>query len=241
MTFLSRFFVVTLLIFIGLPSFAKAEWSDYRLTYLQGNNYLVGDNARQVWTFEYAAKTSWGDSFMFFDRLTSSDGSTSTYGEFSPRIKIHEFDGLVTNVYFAPSVEMGPQNNYLIGIGSDLKLPGFSFFQLNMYLRDNGIGSNSFQTTLAWGMPIGPLFYDGFIDFATSVDQTLANGTTVSSANQMNFTSQLKYDIGPMLNINNKLFVGIEYVFWNNKFGIKDSPEFPTDERNINFLLKMHF
>ncbi len=220
---------------------AKVKWSDYRLTYLKGNNYLIGDNEREVWTFEYAAGTDWGDAFMFFDRLTSADGTTSTYGEFSPRIKLKSFDGFVKNVYFAPSVEMGPQNNYLWGVGTDLAIPGFNFFQFNVYLRDNGVGENSMQTTLAWAIPLGPLMYDGFIDFATGVDQTGTDGTRFKSSDQMNFTSQLKYDIGPFLNLQNKLYVGIEYVFWNNKFGIKDTASRNTNERNVNLLLKFHF
>lgn len=212
---------------------AKAVWSDYSVTYLNGSNYEVGDSDRQVLTFEYASGTSWGDHFMFFDRLESDNGDLETYGEFTPRIRLKAMDGFVKNIYFAPSIEMSEfATNYLIGVGTDLAIPSFNYFQLNAYLRNNEDGDNSFQTTLVWGLPIGPFYYDGFLDYATGYDKD--NGTEAET--QMNLTSQLKYDIAPHIGYDNKFFVGIEYVYWNNKFGIDG-----VDERNVNLLAKFHF
>jgi len=208
---------------------AKTLWSDYSVTYLNGNNYEVGDSDREVVTFEFAAGTTWGDSFMFFDRLKSADGGLETYGEFSPRIKIKELDGFVKALYVAPSVEIGEGfTNYLYGVGADLAMPGFTYFQANAYFRNNDFGDNSEQLTLVWGLPIGPLWYDGFMDYATSKGG--------DSKAQMNLTSQLKYDIAPHIGYDSKFYVGIEYVFWNNKFGIDG-----VDERNVNLLAKFHF
>lgn len=236
-------FVFTFLIgtFTSATAIGETIWKDFRITYLQGNNYLVGDNKREIWTFEHASKSTWGDTFLFIDRTNSSEQGASTYGEFSPRIKVANFDGFIKALYIAPSVEMGTVNNYLYGIGTDLNLPYFHFFQFNFYLRNNGIGDNSEQITLSWGVPIGPLYYDGFVDYATGVTQTRIDGSTTKSARQLNFTSQLKYDIGPHFNLSNKLYIGIEYVFWNNKFGIDSSEQFRTDERNVNLLIKAHF
>ena len=208
---------------------AKTLWSDFSVTALKGNDYEVGDSDRTVITFEHAAGTSWGDSFLFFDRLESDDGSTETYGEFSPRIKLKELDGFVKAIYAAPSVEIGQGfTNYLYGVGADLDVPGFTYFKANVYLRDNDFGDSSEQLTFVWGLPIGPLWYDGFMDYATS--------TGGNSKAQMNLTSQLKYDIAPHIGYDSKFYVGIEYVFWNNKFGING-----VDERNVNLLAKFHF
>ena len=237
------FLSTVLLMAVSFNSHAKTLWSDYSLSYLNGSDYEVGDNKKQVWTIEYVSGTSWGDHFMFFDRLESDDGSFETYGEFSPRIRVSDASfGFFENIYLAPSVEMGPSNNYLWGIGTDVKVPHFTFMKLSFYIRDNGNGDNSFQTTLSWGVPLGPFYYDGFIDWATGADNVdVGGGIFVDNETQMNFTSQLKYDLGPHLNLKTKLFVGIEYVFWNNKFGIKDTPEFKTNERNANLLVKYHF
>ena len=227
---------------LSSPIQAKTIWSDYSLTYLNGSDYEVGDNKKQVWTFEYVNGSTWGDTFMFFDRLESDDGSFETYGEFSPRIKLTEFDvGFFKNLYFAPSVEMGPTNNYLWGVSTDVVVPHFKFMKLSFYARDNGNGDGSFQTTLSWAVPIGPFVYDGFIDYATGADNVNVGGVLVDRETQMNFTSQLKYDLAPHFNLDTRLYVGIEYVFWNNKFGIKDTPAFKTDERNANLLVKYHF
>ncbi len=81
--------------------------------------------------------------------------------------------------------------------------------------------------TLAWSVPLAGLTYDGFVDYVLSSDD---------KSKSMNMTSQLKYNIGPALNLKSKLFVGIEYVFWQNKFGIDG-----VDERNANLLVKYHF
>ncbi len=211
------------------PVQAKTNWSDFSVTYLNGGDYEVGDPDREVFTFEHASGTTWGDSFMFFDRLKSSDGSLETYGEFSPRVKFSDKQfGIFNNIYFAPSIEMGPVNNYLWGVSTDIDVEAFAFLKLSAYLRDNGGGGdNNEQITVSWGIPIGPLFYDGFMDYATARDGGKA---------QMNLTSQLKYDIGPHLNLSSKFYVGVEYVFWNNKFGIDG-----VDERNVNLLAKFHF
>ena len=216
---------------------AKTIWSDYSLTYLNGQSYEVGDTDREVLTFEHVNGTTWGGSFMFFDRLESSNGDNETYGEFTARIKLKEMNGFIKNVYFVPSVEIGALDtvsgfsnsftNYLYGVGVDLAIPHFKFFQLNTFFRNNQSGENSYQATFVWAIPLGPLQYDGFLDWTTSTDD---------KESSMNFTSQLKYDIAPHVGLDSKLFVGLEYVFWNNKFGIDG-----VDERNANLLVKYHF
>ncbi|MBL4941945.1 MAG: nucleoside-binding protein [Colwellia sp.] len=219
---------------------AKTFWSDFSVTYLNGSNYEVGDSSRQVLTFEHATGTSWGGSFLFFDRLESDNGDLETYGEWSPRIKITEFekDSFVKSISASGTIEMGTNfgaatfsgfgfTNYLLGIGTDLNVPGFSYFKADVYARSNDLGDNNAQLTVVWGIPIGPLYYDGFMDYATSTDTSEAS---------MNLTSQLKYDMASHLGLDSKLFVGIEYVLWLNKFGIDG-----VDENNLNLLVKYHF
>lgn len=217
---------------IGLMSTtasAKTIWSDFSATYLNGSHYEVGDSDRQVLTLEHAAGTSWGDSFIFFDRLESDNGDTETYGEVSPRIRLTKLDTpVIKSLYFAPSAEIGDGfTNYLVGVGTDLDIPGFNYFQLNAYHRNNDNYDSNYQLTAVWAIPVGPLMYDGFMDWTNSVDNVSAS---------MNLTSQLKYDVAKYVGLDTKLYVGVEYVYWNNKFGIKNQ-----DERNVNLLVKYHF
>jgi len=47
----------------------------------------------------------------------------------------------------------------------------------------------------------------------------------------------------------NKLYLGVEYVYWDNKFGIRDGSLlfkgakrcWDSDERNLNVLVQYHF
>ncbi|MBL4909174.1 MAG: nucleoside-binding protein [Alteromonadaceae bacterium] len=229
---------IVVCVFIPFNLVAKTLWSDYSVTFLRGNNYEIGDSNRYVGTIEYASGTTWGDNFMFIDRLVSDNGDNEIYGEFSPRFKISSVDNdFFKNIYVATTIEMenfsassGFSNsftNYLVGVGTDLKIPHFNYFQLNFYRRNNELDKANYQMTLAWGIPLGSLYYDGFLDYATSTD--IAKAT-------LNFTSQLKYDIAPIIGLTSKLYVGIEYVYWQNKFGIDG-----VDEKNINLLIKYHF
>lgn len=233
-----KYLSLLLCLLFGGSAHAKTNWSDFSLSLLKGTNYEVGDSDRSVFTFEHVAGTSWGDSFLFVDRLESSNNDTETYAEWQPRLKITDLkNDYVTAIYLAGMVEMdsfsGSNNfgvgftNYLAGFGSDLKIPGFDYFQVNAYHRNNEFGDNNYQTTLVWGLPLGPLYFDGFIDYASSNDEL---------ATSFNMTSQLKYDLAPHFGLTSKLYLGVEYVHWNNKFGIDG-----LDERNVNLLVKYHF
>ncbi|RUO78939.1 nucleoside-binding protein [Idiomarina tyrosinivorans] len=209
---------------------AKIIWQDASLTYLNGSEYELGDNDRQVFTFEHTAATSWGDSFLFVDRIESDNGFTETYGELSPRLQVTDWSNdWISGLYVATTWEFGDGfNNYLIGPGIGVKAPGFDYLNFNLYRRSNEFYESNYQLTTTWGLALGPLYYDGFIDWSSA-----SNG----HAAEMNFTSQLKYNIAPLVGLgDDKLYVGIEYVFWNNKFGIDG-----IDERNANLLIKYHF
>lgn len=204
-------------------------WSDVSASLLKGNNYQVGDNNRTVFTFEHAAGYSWGDSFLFIDRLQSNNGNKETYAEIAPRFQLSAYQNkLIKNIYLATTIEIGNDfTHYLYGIGTQLKLPHFKYFNINLYHRNNDSGANSQQITLTWALPFNKLLYDGFIDFVPSND---------NKSTSLNFTSQLKYSLSEHLNLATKLYVGVEYNYWLNKFGIDG-----IDEKNLNFLVKYHF
>jgi nucleoside-specific outer membrane channel protein Tsx len=215
---------------------AKELWSNNSLTLLHGNDYEVGDNKKTVLTGEHVSGHTWGDVFVFVDRLHHyNNDNHETYGEFGANFTLfkpqHDF---IKETYLATQWEFASQfsqqtHNYLAGVGMNLNVPGTQYFKVNLYRRFNDHGQNNMQLTLAWSRPFkSGILYDGFID--------AINSTSTSSAG-FNFTSQLKYDIGQHFSYKaNKLFAGVEYVFWKHKYGIDG-----ITEKNANLLLKWHF
>lgn len=223
---------------------AEMFFSDNSLSALYGESYKVGNSDKAVITFEHFSAHSWGDLFLFGDRLmnqedeTANDGS-ETYIEVAPRFKVSDFDGgFVKNVYVATQWEMSENDdNFLVGLGTDFNIPGFQNLSLNAYHRFNDDGDDNYQTTAVWGVPFeiaGQNFkFDGFWDWAT--------GTSNGKAATSNFTYQLKWDASQVLSTDNKVYVGIEHAIWDNKYGIKDSSAFETNENVVSALVKVHF
>lgn len=229
-----RMLLSLLLFSFSFSALAKMNWSDFSLTYLNGSHYELGDNQRQVLTFEHASGHRWGDTFLFVDRLHSSDGKQTTYGEFSPRWFIQQYagNGPLKDLSVASTIEMGDGfTHYLLGAGFSWRVPHFKFFKTNFYRRNNHVGNSNWQMTASWAVPFelgeSQWHYGGFLDWFTSVD---------NKPSGYNFTSQLKLNIAPWLGLDSPLYLGTEYVFWNNKFGVSG-----VRERNANFLIKWHW
>jgi nucleoside-specific outer membrane channel protein Tsx len=214
---------------------AKQFWSDTSFTTLKGSNYEVGDSDKTVFTLEHASGHSWGNTFTFVDRLHHhNDDNHELYGEVGASINLLTPNAsFFKQVYFAPQWEFGSDkfarfDNFLVGMGVNLDVPGAKYFNVNLYRRDNDGADNSNQLTLVWAFPFSNgIVYDGFMDAVDNTDNT---------ASSYNFTSQLKYDIGQHIDVEvGKLFAGVEYVYWNNKFGIDG-----ITEKNANLLIKWH-
>jgi nucleoside-specific outer membrane channel protein Tsx len=227
---------------------AETFFYDNSVSVLYGESYEVGDSDKTVVTFEHYSANSWGDIFIFGDRLINNeteetdrssnrDGS-ETYIEVAPRFKVSGFDaGIVKNLYIATTWEMSEANDdFLVGLGTDLNVPGFQNLSFNAYQRLNDNGDNNYQTTIVWGAPFtiaGQNFkFDGFWDWATATDDRAASS---------NFTYQLKWDATQVLGTSNKVHVGIEHAIWNNKFAIEHSSGFDTKENVVSALVKVHF
>ena len=239
---MNKLMVLSLLSGCSLSVQAEVLWQDFSASYLHGKHYRVDGPEKDVLTIEHVAGTSWGDSFFFLDHMRAA-GDTSNYAEWSPRISVGKLSGSsltfgpVKDVLFTSTIEMSSlQTNYLYGVATDLTVPGFNYLNLNFYRRNNDGLADNWQLTATWALPFTlgsqQFLYDGFMDWSSaSADQSAS----------MNLTSQLKWALHPVLGWKNKLYVGIEYVYWRNKYGIADSPAFRTNESNVNFLLKGHF
>lgn len=218
---------------------AEQLWSDASLTYINGQNYKVGDDKRQVMTFEHASGHNWGDTFFFADHLRSENGTKETYFELAPRVSLSHLTGkelkkgIIKDVYLAGTVEGSPNfDNYLAGVGVGLNVPKFKYVNVNLYKVNNEKIADDEQVTVTWALPFqvgkAEFQYDGFIDASTAQDDHAA---------ETNFTSQIKWNAGKQLfNTKKPIYVGIEHAEWKNKFGIDG-----VNESNPAIMIKAHF
>ncbi|EXF46468.1 nucleoside-binding outer membrane protein [Pseudomonas sp. BAY1663] len=90
--------------------------------------------------------------------------------------------------------------------------------------------------------PVGKsdILFDGYIDWVVNDAGSKSKGNYL--AKNFHFNPQVKYDLGKALDYTpGKLYVGIEYDYWTNKYGIEDSSAFNTDNNVTNFIVKAHF
>jgi nucleoside-specific outer membrane channel protein Tsx len=160
---------------------------------------------------------------------TGNGTTTSLYSEFSPRLSLGKISGKklafgpVKDVLLAGTVEMGNGfHNYLYGVGFSLDLPKFAFFDLNVYVR-NALGQKgtTYQITPAWALPFSigsaKLMFEGFADIAGS------EGTAKSN---IDFQPRLLLDVGNYMGSPDSIWLGVEYIYWHNKFGVDGVDEY---------------
>lgn len=197
------------------------------------------DVAKVIGTFENSSAWSWGSSYFFVDIL-QSDGvdqhAREVYGEWYPSASLSKLtgttlsSGLLRDVSATLAVNMGSKSTgaaplvFLPGLTFDLNLPGFNFFSIGAFAYvdrgrisgvDNGCHSTGYQVTPAWSLPFSigavKLRFDGFADFIGSHGQC---------ASQLLTQPQIKVDLGALRAKPGKLYVGVEWQRWDNKFGI---------------------
>ena len=227
-------------------TFAQATpvWQDFSLTGLYGENYALpangnDSNQQNTITAEYAAKLQYGDFFAFADRTNNDLDGNETYFEVSPRLSLGAVSGKkleigpIKDVLIATTWEGGEGfNNYLYGFGFDLAIPYFQYAQLNFYKADNDKNlSDDYQVTFTYGVPFKlaseDFLVDGFMDWSTAEDD---------HASELNWTTQWKWNAGKHISPKTKLYLGVEYSVWNNKYGIKG-----LNQNDVSALVKYHF
>jgi nucleoside-specific outer membrane channel protein Tsx len=239
-------------------------WHNESLTYLWGKDFKVNPPIQQTFTLESASAWTWGDIWFFVDQINyngkkdANNGSNTYYGEFSPRLSFGKITGTdlsfgpIKDVLLATTYEFGEGDNesYLAGPGFDLAIPGFDYFQLNFYYRKpdgHRVPAGAWQITPAWAytIPVGnsDILIDGYMDWVVNNKDSSSGRPNQSDYHaNLHFNPQIKYDLGKAMGYEAKhLYVGVEYDYWSDKYGIKDSQYFTTDQNTTSLLVKYHF
>ncbi len=217
-----------------LSSAAQAEqfWSDTSISVLEGSNYTNAfsgeDESYTTTTLEHVSGHSWGGLFMFVDRHVGD--ATETYAEVSPKFSLVKLDGFVSGINAAMTYESGSSqfanfDNYLYGVGLDLSIPGMNFASATFLRAYNDLGGDDNQITLTYGASSGNFNIDGYVDYSFGND---------TAEDQLMINPQITYNVGPLLGISNKVKLGIEYFYWQNKIGQTE------DQNSVSLLLKAH-
>ena len=189
------------------------------------------------------------DNFVWFDITNPTKKGSSVYTEVSPRLSASKITGKkfsvgpIKDVLAAFTLEAGNAStvrSYLWGVGVDWDIPGFDLLQTNFYKRKTPhIQGSGYQLTGVWSVPFCvsdvKLTFSGFFDWVPS---TYGNDSTGKINKNFLTAPQLLVDVGNFWGKQGHLFAGVEYQYWINKFGIKNSPSLRSNERLLQYMVK---
>ena len=220
-------------------------------TFATGGKKNVSQDTLIV-TLQHASGWAFGDVFFFIDFLDAQSNeefdfnNKEAYGEIYPHFSsskifgINYGDGLLRDVGLITGVNYSADANvlkYLPGIRLSWNIPGFAFLNTDFlaYIDDSkgvsGGGApkedDSFIFDISWAYPIeigGQKFsFEGHAEYVDGRDNEF--GGRVKS--WILAQPQFRWDIGNALFGNpDKLFVGTELQYWNNKLGDGATDEF---------------
>ncbi len=224
------------------------DWSNSNLQVLYGSDFELGDNDRTTVTVEHANGWKYGTNFFFVDTVSRGDIGIEVYAEVYSYLSLNKITGL--QLGFGPVQELSvvaglnisnkPENDnfkaYMAGISFDLSNAWFDFLQLDItaYKDDSVSGRYGIQFTPVWSLPFtlaGVKFkFRGFTDFRT--------GNTNNSGNfHILAQPQMLIDIGDLAGWkSDSVYIGVEYSYWYNKFGLKGVIESTVQGMVITFF-----
>lgn len=230
------------------------QWQDMSATVTHGQHFKVDPAKQNAVTLEHVSALSTGDSFSFIEmsQYPHADRSAGLYGEVAVRWSHNKMAadpitfGPITDISLTTNLEFGSETAemLLVGPSIDLSLPGFNFFQLSLTRREslNRVGNTSsegWQMTpsfsITWPIGRSEVVLDGFIDWVFATDEA-------DYAENLQINPQLKYNLGKLLHRpDTRFYIGLEYYFWSDKYGIASTTDFNTDQHALSVLAKYHF
>lgn len=172
--------------------------------------YDTQDGKKSTITFEHYRTWSLGDLYMFIDLTDgqkSDDSSFDAYSEISPRFSLTKMTGscieysVFKEFYVAAQLNQGyDYQAWLVGLGTDIDVPGFEYVNLNVYHKSSNIETATYQMSSAY-RTIGLLRFhiEGYFDL---------------TPRDLNTQNQLLWDAGTSFGRADTFFVGTEWLFY---------------------------
>jgi nucleoside-specific outer membrane channel protein Tsx len=221
---------LSLPVMTGVPAMnafaADTSWTNLQVLY--GDHFEEQAERRTTATLEHFSTWAYGDNFFFFDSTFAHEGDRDVllYGEYYPRFSLGRITGKklsvgpLSDVSVALGVNAGSDDFRVLlgGLGLNFEVPGFDVFQVDAYAYDQNNSPATYQVTWTWDTTFDAteslrLRFRGFIDYIGD------RGSAGES--QIVAQPQLLVDVGNFWNRPDVLFVGTEYFYWHNKFGIE--------------------
>lgn len=192
------------------------------------NPYSGEEESLNTLTFEHFSPWSAGDNYFFFDVANFNDDGTDPYGEWLPRVSIGKLTntslswGPINDVFISGELDFGANyRSHYIGVGFDVAVPGAHYFNVNFLWGDrmDRLGDTR-QLNLSWSFPFHlgnvPLYINGYLDYVVPGAGMKAHTQT---------QPQFLVDVSHLWGAHNKVLTGVEYQYWNNKYGVQGVTE----------------
>ncbi len=235
------------LLFIAEP--AKAfDWTASNLQLLYGSNFELGTSDRATLTVEHGHGWKYGTNFFFADMVNRRDIGFEIYAEVYTYLSFEKITGmdwslgpvrdfaLLGGLNISNRPEERNFKAYLFGVSLDLSNAYIEHLQLDVaaYKNDSVSGKYGIQLTPVWSFPfgVGPLKFRfrGYMD--------IRSGNTNAHGNfHLLAQPQFLFDVGHLAGWKtDKIYVGTEYSYWLNKFGINGVNESAFQAMIIGFF-----
>ena len=222
---------LTLCLLFFTSAFAQGlfQWTDTNVQLLTGDGFELGTSHRSTFTLETAGGWHYGESYLFVDVYQRDDVGVEVYGEWYPRLSLNKITereisfGIIKDFSLVGGINAGnepsedPFTAYFLGVGVSLDFLDAEFISLDIMARKpDDVNSTGIQITPAWSIPFNVGRYK--FKFRGFADWVNANGS--GGVSYLLTQPQLVLDVGDLFGQSGKIFAGIEYWYWHNKFGI---------------------
>lgn len=233
----------------------KGGFSSSNIQILYGANHqepgIQEDVPKNTFTFENSAAGRWWSSYLFVSVIRSwseaDANAKEVYGEWYPALSLRKISGRAPGKGFVRDVSLtlglntgtrstGPSPFAVLpGVTVALNAPGFAFLSVGTYAYvDRGrfqgqptdCTATTYQITPSWSLPFtagaARMKFDGFVDVI---------GKHANCEAQAFTEPRLALDLSSLWNKPGRVFVGVDYLYWHNKYGLaglKDSVILPV-------------